>query len=86
MEDSRVFRLPGLTVALLTLTAAANAQDAVIRYLANEGVMFQSGETTVLFDPLYNESFDRYQVVPDDVRAAIFAGDTPVKMQAPGSG
>jgi L-ascorbate metabolism protein UlaG (beta-lactamase superfamily) len=66
-----------VAVAALFLAPLACAQEAVIRYLANEGVMFSDGSTSVLFDPLYNSGFDRYQMVPDDVRAAIFAGEAP---------
>ena len=63
--------------ALLLAVQLSWAQDAVIRYLANEGVMFSVGETAVLFDPLYSNGFGRYQMVPDDMRAAIFAGESP---------
>ena len=48
-----------------------------IRYLANEGVMVTHGDTKILIDPLYQNSYDTYQLVPDEVRDAIFAGDAP---------
>ena len=56
---------------------AAFGQATTVRYLANEGVMVTQGETSVLFDPLFNNSFGQYQMVPDEVRAAIFAGEPP---------
>ena len=62
---------------MLMFASTAFAQNAVVQYLANEGVMFSDGETSVLFDPLYNNSYDRYQLVPEHVRAAIFAGEAP---------
>lgn len=48
-----------------------------VQYLANEGVMVAHEETKVLFDPLYDNSYNTYQVVPDSIRAAIFAGSAP---------
>ncbi|MCG8413784.1 MAG: MBL fold metallo-hydrolase [Pseudomonadales bacterium] len=57
------------------LTFQAVAQEAY--YLANEGVMVTDGETKILFDPLYPESYGQYLLVPDEVRNAIFAGEAP---------
>lgn len=48
-----------------------------IQYLANEGVMVTHEQTKILIDPLFNNSYGQYQMVPDDVRAAMFAGDPP---------
>lgn len=70
-------RIVFITV-LITLCHAAQGQaSSEIRYLANEAVMVTRGETKILFDPLFNESFGQYQLVPDAVRAAIFAGEPP---------
>ena len=57
---------------LLLLTAGTD-----VMYLANEGVMVSRGDTRILFDPLFNESFGQYQLVPDTMRAAILAGEAP---------
>ncbi|MGI9261060.1 MAG: MBL fold metallo-hydrolase [Woeseiaceae bacterium] len=62
---------------LMFFTPVALAQDAAVEYLANEGVMVWQGETKILFDPLYDNSYGRYQMVPDRVRNAIFAGEAP---------
>lgn len=62
---------------LLLSTQPAFAQSAAITYLGNEGVMVWEGETKVLFDPLYDNGYGRYQMVPDRVRDAIFAGEPP---------
>ena len=48
-----------------------------MRYLANEGVMITHEDTKILFDPLYNNGFGTYQMVPDDVRESMFAGSFP---------
>jgi L-ascorbate metabolism protein UlaG (beta-lactamase superfamily) len=48
-----------------------------VQYLANEGVMVTHGETSVLFDPLFDNSYDQYQMVPPGMLEAIFAGSAP---------
>jgi L-ascorbate metabolism protein UlaG (beta-lactamase superfamily) len=65
-----------LLLLALLLSPCASAQTT-LRYLANEGVMVSQGDTRVLFDPLFNNSFGQYQLVPDNVREAIFAGEPP---------
>jgi L-ascorbate metabolism protein UlaG (beta-lactamase superfamily) len=64
-----------LLLALL-VSPCALAQTT-LRYLGNEGVMVSQGDTRVLFDPLFNNSFGQYQLVPDNVRESIFAGAPP---------
>ena len=66
-----------LVVFSLLASPISFAQTAAATYLANEGVMVWAGDTKVLFDPLYDNSYGRYQMVPDRVRDAIFAGDAP---------
>jgi L-ascorbate metabolism protein UlaG (beta-lactamase superfamily) len=65
-------------ILLLGAASVAVAQDeSSIQYLANEGVMVRHAETSILFDPLFNNSFGQYQLVPGDMRAAIMAGKAP---------
>lgn len=64
------------TVLLATLImCSATAQEAF--YLANEGVMVSDGDTRILFDPLYPESYGQYLLVPEEMRRALFAGEAP---------
>lgn len=63
---------------LLGAASVAFAQDeSSIQYLANEGVMVKHAETSILFDPLFNNSYGQYQLVPSEMRAAIMAGRAP---------
>jgi len=66
-----LFAVPGVR------PADAHDEDSRAHYLANEGVMVAHGETKVLFDPLFNESFGQYRLVPGDMRRALFAGEPP---------
>lgn len=65
------------SLALLTWAAPAAAHDPEAKYLANEGVMVTRGGTKILFDPLFGESFGQYELVPEDMRAAMMAGEAP---------
>ena len=60
------------------ITAQAHPIDeAETTYLGNEGIMVSDGETRILFDPLYPNGFGIYQMVPDEVRDTLMAGDAP---------
>ena len=56
---------------------ASEAADSEAQYLANTGVMISRGETRILFDPLFRNTYGVYDAVPADVEAALFAGTAP---------
>ncbi|MEQ8314961.1 MAG: MBL fold metallo-hydrolase [Gammaproteobacteria bacterium] len=56
-------------------TSISTAQEAF--YMANEGIMVTDGDTKILFDPLYPESYGQYLLVPEQMREALFAGEAP---------
>lgn len=56
---------------------AAGQEETEVRYLANEGVMIAQGETSLLFDPIFDYPHDTYQRVPMETEEAIYAGDPP---------
>lgn len=59
-------------------TAHAHPEDPTqTTYLGNEGIMVSDGHTKILFDPLFPNGFDIYQMVPDDMRQAIMRGEAP---------
>lgn len=64
---------------MLSANAPALAHDetAMAHYLANEGLMVVHGETKVLFDPLFNEDYGQYRLVPPAMRRALMNGDKP---------
>ena len=67
-----------IMVLFSTLTVAAHPVDPTeTTYLGNEGIMVSDGQTKILFDPLFPNSFGVYQMVPDDIRKALMAGDAP---------
>ena len=62
--------------ALVLVGSPSFAQEtSSVRYLANEGVLVTHNDTSILIDPLFQNSYGTYQMVPDDVRNAMFAGE-----------
>ncbi|NNU17305.1 MBL fold metallo-hydrolase [Parvularcula sp. ZS-1/3] len=51
--------------------------EAEARYLANEGVMVTQGDLKILFDPIFDNGFGNFPLVPEEMRAAMFAGEAP---------
>jgi L-ascorbate metabolism protein UlaG (beta-lactamase superfamily) len=62
----------------LSLTNTALADDEfVVKYLANAGVLITHGDTKIVFDPLFDNDFGTYELVPKDIEKALFAGAPP---------
>src|SRR5262245_44161225 len=79
-----------ITAAMATLAAVLAAgcktrgdssppleSGAKAHYLANEGVLIVSGETRIVFDPLFRNGFDTYRLLPPELERALFAGAPP---------
>lgn len=68
-----------VAVAAALLPAAVLAHDgASARYLGNEGVLVARGDTKILFDPFYAESFDgTYVLVSEADETAMMKGQPP---------
>jgi len=65
-----------LTVLLGTIALRADA-DGTATYLGNEGVLISRGDIRILFDPLFDNGFDQFQMVPYDMQTRLFAGEPP---------
>ena len=66
-----------LVVGLLCSVFAHSHQKDGATYIGNEGVMITEGDTKVLFDPFFHNSYNTYQLVPDEIRKAMFNGTAP---------
>lgn len=73
----RALMLSTVIYALALHNVAAHDPAAEATYLGNEGVMVARGETKILFDAFYAESYDQYALVPDDISDAMMAGAKP---------
>ena len=72
------FRAATTIVVGIGLAGFAHADDAIVaKYLANAGVLISHGETKIVFDPLFDEDFDVYELVPEDIERALFEGAPP---------
>jgi len=61
---------------LLLITGPASAEIKV-HYIANAGLLIDSGNSKVLFDPLFDNDYGQYYLPPADIRAAILSGNAP---------
>lgn len=65
------------TICLLLVILPLSAHEDHATYLANEGVLIASAENKVLFDPFFHNSYNNYQLVPEDILAAIMNNQEP---------
>ncbi len=80
-------RLPSLFLSTLFVAVATGAtalahppagdHQAAARYIANEGVLVADGDVKILFDPLFQTSFDIYRTPSDEQRTAMLGGEAP---------
>lgn len=67
-----------VSVALICLALAAGSHDeASARYIGNAGVLVSDGETKVLFDAFYANSYGQYLLVDDQTSSDLISGSPP---------
>lgn len=66
-----------LLAATGCLWAKAPGSGSIAQYMANEGLMVVQGETKIVFDPLFRNSYGQYQLLPRSMEEALFAGMPP---------
>ena len=64
-------------ITLLATLAAGNAIASEVMYLANEGLLVRSANSKVLFDPIFRNNYNNYQLVPAEIEAKMFAAEPP---------
>ncbi len=64
-------------LALLCIPAHGHDSAAQATYLGNEGVLVVRGETKVVFDAFYANSYGQYTLVPEEISQAMVAGESP---------
>ncbi len=60
-----------------SFTNAAAPGDLTTTYLGNEGIMVAQGGTKIVFDPLYQNTYNTYQSVPAATREALLNAQPP---------
>lgn len=80
-EEKELMRFFALIVFVWMTTtfggAYAHDQTSKATYLGNAGVMVARGETKILFDAFYENSYGQYALVPDEISKAMIAGEAP---------
>lgn len=69
-------------ILLAVVHVDANASESeptspTAQYLANEGLMVTHNQTKILFDPLFRNGYGQYLLLPEQMEAALFAGEPP---------
>ena len=62
---------------LISYNITAHESQATATYLGNEGIMIQNGDSKIVFDPFFHNSYNHYQLVPEEIRQAIFNNTPP---------
>lgn len=70
-----------LIVLLIILSIVGKShsheQQAIATYLGNEAIMVENGDNKILFDPFFHNSYNHYQLVPEEIRKALFNNKAP---------
>ena len=65
-----------IVLAYFSILSTVASADGKVMYLANEGLMVQAGDSKVLFDPIFRNSYDTYQLVPPEIEDNLLAGES----------
>lgn len=63
--------------AAFAKTPGSTSVTTHAQYMANEGLMVVQGDTKIVFDPLFRNSYGQYQLLPEAMEKALFAGEPP---------
>ena len=66
-----------LSGIVLAKGPGSTPEVSIAQYMANEGLMVVNGDTKVVFDPLFRNSYGQYQLLPKSMEEALFAGEPP---------
>jgi len=66
-----------LFLLIINFSSYSHEQKAAATYLGNEGVMVENGDSKIVFDPFFHNSYGHYQLVPEEIRQAIFNNKAP---------
>lgn len=73
----RFGRRLAVIASLFISVAEAHEDGAHATYLGNEGVLVERGDTKILFDAFYAQSFGQYAMVPNDILSPLMRGAPP---------
>ena len=78
-NPTRAKKLSAALISLILCGVGMNAwaDESVAHYMANEALMVVHGNTKVMFDPIYKNSYSNYMLLPQEMEDALFAGDPP---------
>ncbi|GAB4199917.1 MAG: hypothetical protein Tsb002_35770 [Wenzhouxiangellaceae bacterium] len=78
-QQWRIFSVVLLISASAHLAAheLPTAASGCVRYLGNEGLVISAGDSKILFDAFFTNSYGQYTLVPEAQQRALLAGEPP---------
>lgn len=76
-REAAAFVAATIALGAFGLVKAEDQRAARAHYLGNAGVMVEHGTTKILFDPLFREDFNEYELVPPALQRMLLAADAP---------
>ena len=77
MTANRIFRSFHCLLLCCLYASASADENARAHYIANMGVMIESGNIKILFDPLFDNDYGIYDRVQTSVETGLLAGKDP---------
>ena len=74
---SAILVIAGLNLFISITVRAHDNHTSTASDLGNAAILVQGKKTKLLFDPFFHKDFSLYQLVPEDIRQAIFQGVSP---------
>jgi L-ascorbate metabolism protein UlaG (beta-lactamase superfamily) len=71
------YLFPLLILSFVSFKCYSHDQQSTATYLGNEAVMVENESIKILFDPFFHNNYGQYQLVPEEIRQALFNNQAP---------
>jgi L-ascorbate metabolism protein UlaG (beta-lactamase superfamily) len=71
------YLFPLLILSIISFTSYSHDQKATATYLGNEAIMIENDGVKIVFDPFFHNNYGQYQLVPEELRQAMFNNKAP---------
>jgi L-ascorbate metabolism protein UlaG (beta-lactamase superfamily) len=73
----KTIKISMILLIAVSLQGLAHDFTATATYLGNEAIMIENAESKIVFDPFFHNGFNHYQLVPENIRQALFNNEPP---------
>jgi L-ascorbate metabolism protein UlaG (beta-lactamase superfamily) len=71
------YLFPLLILSFISFKGYSHDQQATATYLGNEAIMIENEGVKIVFDPFFHNDYGHYQLVPEEIRQALFNNKAP---------